>query len=178
MSADAKAEVGRVGCAVDDDAAESSAVSAGRGENSADPLDGAEIGVAEGVVAFDRSVARAVFLEGPEEATGGDVADWLGIHERRIEVQRLTGRDGAQHQMRNVELGGQLAGLQGVDDELGVVGDDLADRDADFSALWPKLRRLLALLLGRNIENQVLHMDRIDVHGRAQKTANGGAKAE
>src|ERR1700692_1680047 len=59
-----------VGGSIDHDVAERSGIPAGRGEYSSNALQGAQIGVAEGIIALHRRVTRIVFMPRAEQTSG------------------------------------------------------------------------------------------------------------
>ena len=96
-----QAEVGRVRVAVDVDAVELAAELSGGRENAADAVNGAEVGVVEGVVAGDGGVAGTLVIPWAEATGGVNVAAGNGIGEGRIIGRRAAGSDIVQDDPRD-----------------------------------------------------------------------------
>ena len=174
---DVEAEVRGGGGAVDDDFVELALVAAVGGEDAADAFDGAEVGVAEGVAAVDGGGARVVRVEGAEVAGGIDVAGGARIDEDGVEAHGLAGGDGAELDLADEEVEGELAGLAVFDDEVGAVDVDFVDEDFDFAIArvdaglrgLVHLRHVGALIFGREMDVEAGDLDVVDDDGRVEE---------
>src|SRR5580698_8504650 len=172
-------KVGRVGGAVDVDAVELAGEFSGGREDAADALDGAEVGVIEGVVAGDGGVAGTFEVPRTESADGMNIAARDGIGERGVIGPRRVAADIVHHDVLQYEVLGILARLGGADDELRIVADDFADGDLDLAAVFLRPAALLpAILLGRNVDVESADVHAADVHGLDEKAHDAGAKVE
>ena len=179
---DVETEVRGSGCAVDEDSAELTLVVAVGRENAADAFDGAEVGVAEGVLSADGGVAGAVGVEGAEVSGGVDVAGGAGVGEDGVELHGAAGADGVEADFPDDEVEGDLAGLAVFDDEAGAFDVDFADENFDLAValvLAGFLGGLPGLVLapvdagtlifGREVDVEAGDLDAIDVHGGAEE---------
>ena len=176
---DVEAEVRGGGGAVDNDVAELALVGAVGGEDAADTFDGAEVGVAEGVLAADGCVAGAFSVEGAEVAGGVDVAGGARVGEDGVELQGLAGGDGVEGDFLDDEVEGDLIGLAVFNEEAGTVYVDFADEDFDFAmalvftGLLDGLLRLIhwVRIFGREMDVEAGDLDTVDEHGRLEELA-------
>jgi hypothetical protein len=104
---------------------------AGGGEDTAESLDGVEIGVGEAVVAIDVCGAGIVAEPRAEMSRGVDVADGFGIDDVGGIEHGLTGTDVGELEILNHELHWSPVGLAGFDDEIDVLAEDLCDGKGD-----------------------------------------------
>jgi len=178
MACGIELEVGRVRGAVDDNAVKLAVEFSGGGEDAADALDGAEVGVVEGVVAGDGGVAGTLEVPRTEGADGVDVAGWNGIGECGVVRPCSIAADNMHHDMLQREVFRILARLGGVDDELRVVADDFTDNDLDFAAMLLRSAILLAIFPGRDVDVQAADVHAADVHGLDEEASDAGAKVE
>ena len=126
-------EVGGGGFAVDNDVIELTLILAVGGKHAAETFDGVEVGVTEGICAIDGGVAGALGVEGTEVTGGVDIADGFGIDQGGMKGHGTAGSDGAEHELVNDEVEGNLAGFAVFDDEVSVIDIDDADEDIDFA---------------------------------------------
>src|SRR3984885_3736598 len=112
-----QAEVGRVRVAVDVDAVELAAELSGGRENAADAVDGAEVGVVEGVVAGDGGVAGTLVVPWSKGAGGVNVASGNGIGEGCIIGRGAVGSDVVQDDVFEYEYLWILMRIGAGDDE-------------------------------------------------------------
>src|SRR3982074_3343188 len=167
MSADRDSEIRRVGLARNFNPAERSPVFAGRGESSSNASKRTEIGIGESIISFDGSVARSHFVERAKLTSGLNVPDGLGVDEGGIETEGKAGADIFHSEIADIEHQRRLARAGRIDDELGVLTNELVDVDAHLSALT-HVAHLLAVFLRRNVQAQATHMHGVYTHGFAE----------
>lgn len=169
-----EAEVGGVGVAVDDDVAQGALVLAGGRENAADAFEGAEVGVVEGVLALDGILAGIGNLPGAEVAGGVNGADGAGVGEVGYEVHHAAAAEGrslavSESEAGNGEVERQLAGLVGLEDEVGVGALDLVDGEGeDRRGVGLDIGGGVAEVgFGRNVNIEAFELNQADVKGFA-----------
>ena len=96
VPADLDLEVRGVGLAIHHDLVQRALVCPLRGEDAANALDGAQVGIVEGVGAAQRGRSRPVGIPGAKVASALDLAHRLGIGQDGGKIQRLAGPDRAQ----------------------------------------------------------------------------------
>ena len=120
VAADLHLEIRGVGLAIDHDLVQRALVSPLRGEDAADALDGAQVGIVEGVGAAHSGRSRLVGVPGAEVAAALDLAHRFGIGQHGGKIHRLAGAYGAQGKALDDKMQGELARLVGAQGEHGV----------------------------------------------------------
>src|SRR5437899_8824310 len=104
VAADRNSEVRSVRLPIHNNVSESTGIFARRRKDSGNALDRTKVRIAERILASNGCAARVVCLPGSEEAAGVNCSYGLGIHERRIEKEWLSGANLFHLQLADVEL--------------------------------------------------------------------------
>ncbi len=147
---------------------EAAGVVAGGGEGSADALDGAEVGVGEGVVAVDGGGAGVVAVPGAEVAGGVDVADGLGVDEVGVVEHGLACANVGELEVLDGEGERILCGVGVFDDEVDVLAEDLCDGDLDARVGRGDVGHVRSAVR-RNVEIHAVDVDAGDVGPEMQE---------
>ena len=174
---DIEREVGSGGGAVDGDVVEAAVVVAGGGEGSTDALDGAEVGVGEGVVAVDGGGAGVVAVPGTEVAGGMDGADGLGIDEVGVIEHGFASAAVGEFEVLDGEAERILRGVGVLDDEVDVLAEDLRDGDLDARVGRGDVGHVRSAVR-RDVEVHAVDVDAGDVGPEMQERVERGVEDE
>ena len=132
----------------------------------------------KGIVAFNCRIARAQLVQWTKASRGMNMADRLGVNQRRVKLQRLSSSDVTHSQVTDIKLQWRLPRLLSIDNQFCIRKDKVGDRDAHLVALAAQAAYFRPIFFRRNIHRKSAHVDRIQLHRLTKQVAQRSLEME
>src|SRR5215471_15466759 len=161
VPADRQPEIRSICLTIDFNPPQRAAIPSSGSKNPSNTMNGGKICICKGIIAPDGGVAGAQLVERTKTACGVDIANWFGIDQGSVKVQRLSWADLSHAQVADVEFQRRFSWFIGVNDQLGACEDKVRHSDLHPLAVAPETTHLLAVFLGRNVHRKAGHVNRV-----------------